>query len=243
MAEVLESTRTQTLPRVRAEVYYPHEGREEIFYPEQRADDMGETSIHAKLINKLLAMLLQFFEQHEDVFLSSNMNLYYEEKNPNKWLAPDLLISFGVPNHERSSYQVWKEKVFPQVIFEIASNSTWKDDISEKYEIYELFGVEEYYVLDPEFAYLPASMLAFHRQGERLLAVQILENRVFSPRLGLEIVQTERGFRLFNPHTNEFLRTLEEAEKDRLENEKRARKAENELEKLKAEIERLKAQR
>ena len=112
MPEVLETNRTQSLPRVRAEVYYPHEGREEIFYPEQRADDMGETSIHAKLINRLLAMLLHFFEQREDVFLSSNMNLYYEEGNPNKWYAPDWLIACGVPNHERSSYQIWKEKVF-----------------------------------------------------------------------------------------------------------------------------------
>ncbi len=46
------------------------------------------------------------------------MNLYCEEKNPNKWYAPDLLVAFGVPNHERASYQVWKENVFPQVIIE-----------------------------------------------------------------------------------------------------------------------------
>lgn len=150
MQEILEPTRTKTLPRVRAEVYFPHEGREEIFYPEQRTDDIGETSIHAKLINKLLAMLLHFFERREDIFLSSNMNLYYEEGNPKSWCAPDLLVAFGVSNRERSSYQVWKEnKVFPQVIFEIASNSTWKDDVSEKYEIYELFGVEEYYITRP----------------------------------------------------------------------------------------------
>ena len=188
---------------------------------------MGETSIHAKLINKLLAMLLQFFEQREDVFLSSNMNLYYEEKNPNKWYAPDLLIAFGVPNHERSSYQIWKENVFPQVIFEIASDRTWKTDVSEKLELYGVFGAEEYYILDPEFDFLPAPMLAFHRQNGRLLSAPIADNRIFSPRLGLEIVRTKNTFRLFNPNTTEFLRTLEEAE--------------SELDRLKAEIERLKA--
>ncbi len=225
MTEVLETSQIST-----REIYYPSSSdNEEIIYPEQREDDMGETSIHAKLINKLLAMLMQFFEQRKDVFLSSNMNLYYEEKNPNKWYAPDLLIAFGVSNHERSSYQLWKEKVFPQVIFEVASDRTWDNDIGKKYKVYEQFGVEEYYILDPEFEYLPAPLLAFHRQNERLLSVPILKNKVFSSRLGLEIVRVEKTFRLFNPQTNEFLRTLEEAE--------------NELEKLRAEIERLKSQK
>ena len=225
MPEVSETTRTDSLPPVRAKDYFSPEREEEIFYPEQRTDDIGETSIHAKLVNSLMAMLLHFFEWRGDIFLSSNMNLYYEEGNPKKWYAPDLLIAFNVSNRERSSYQVWKEKVFPQVIFEVASASTWKEDVGEKYEIYERFGVEEYYILDPELARLPAPLMAFRRQGERLLAAAVNDDRIFSPRLNLEIVRTANNFRLFNPQTNEFLRTLEEAE--------------SEVERLKAEIERL----
>ena len=132
-------------------------------------------------------------------------------------------------NHDRSSYQVWKENIFPQVIFEIASDHTWENDVGKKYKDYEKFGVEEYYILDPEFAFLPAPMLAFHRQGERLLSVPVNDDKTFSPRLGLEIVRTENNFRLFNARTNEFLLTLEEAEA--------------EIETLKAEIERLKAEK
>ena len=241
MAEVLETTQTQTLPRGQAEIYYPSENEEEIIYPEQREDDMGETSIHIKLITNFLQTLLFFFREHEDVFLSGNMNLYYEEGNPNKWYAPDLLIAFGVPNHERSSYQVWKEKVFPQVIFEVASDKTWDNDIGKKYKDYEQFGAEEYYILDPEFDFLPAPMLAFHRQDGRLLSVPIDNDGIFSPRLGLEIVRTKNTFRLFNPTTNEFLRTLEESEKQRQATELRAQNVEAELERLKEEIERLKA--
>lgn len=211
-----------------AEIFYPSSTEDnEIIYPEQREDDMGETSIHAKLVNRLVQMLLYFFEHQNDVFVSPNMNLYYEERNPNKWYAPDILIAFGVPKHERSSYQIWKEKVSPQVIFEISSERTWKTDISEKLEIYGQLGVEEYYILDPEFAYLPAPMLAFHRQGERLLTAPLNSDRIFSPRLGLEIVRTENNFRLFDRQANGFLRTLEEAE--------------GEVERLRAEIEKLKA--
>jgi len=234
MSQILETT--PTLPR-QPDIYYPSStAEEEIIYPEQREDDMGETSIHVKLITTFLQTLLLFFREREDVFLSANMNLYYEENKPNKWYAPDLLVAFGVPNHERSSYQVWKENVFPQVIIEIASDKTWDNDIGKKYKDYEQFGAEEYYILDPEFAFLPAPLLAFHRQGERLLAAPVNDGRIFSPRLGLDIVRAENTFRLFNPQRGKFLLTLEETDAER-------QNAEAEIERLKAEIERLKMQK
>lgn len=239
MPQILETNQTQTFPPAQTETYYPSSrSEEEIIYPEQREDDMGETSIHINLIADFLKILKLFFKERNDVFLSGNMNLYYDEGNPNKWYAPDLLIAFGVPNHERSSYQVWKEKGFPQVIIEIASNMTWDNDVGKKYKDYETFGVDEYYILDPEFAYLPAPLMAFHRQGERLLAVSVDDGKIFSPRLGLEIVRAENNFRLFNPQTNEFLLTMEELD---AENQRIKQEAKTEIERLKAEIERLKA--
>ncbi len=236
MPEVLEKTQSKTFPRVRAEVYYPHEGREEIFYPEQREDDMGETNFHYNLIFNLMQMLKEFLRANKDIFLAANMNLYYEESDSNKWIAPDILISFGIPDYERRTYRLWEEKFFPQIIFEVASDKTWKNDISEKLELYGELGAEEYYVLDSENKYLPAPMMAFHRQGERLLTAPANDERIFSPRLGLEIIRAENTFRLFNPQTNEFLLTLEESEEKR-------RKTESEIERLKAEIERLKTQK
>ena len=225
MPDVLEPTQTQTFPRGQTEIHSSE--TEEVIYPEQREDDMGETSFHYKLIADLMQMLKMYFREREDVFLTANMNIYYVEGNPYKWFAPDILIAFGVSNHDRSVYKIWQENVFPQVVFEIASDRTWKTDVDEKLKLYERLGAEEYYILDSEHGkYLSAPMLAFHRQGERLLSVNINNDKIFSPRLGLEIARTENNFRLFNPQTNEFLRTLEEAE--------------SELKKLKAEIEKLK---
>ena len=234
MPETLESNAAVPL---RKDPYYLSSADEpEIIYPEQREDDTGETSIHAKLINRLVQMLLHFFESRNDVFVSPNMNLYYEKGDPNKWYAPDILIAFGVPNHERSSYNIWKENLAPQVIFEVSSERTWKNDISEKLEVYGQLGVEEYYILDPEFAYLPAPILAFHREEDRLLTVPINEGRIFSPRLGLDIVRTENDFRLFERTTGEFLRTLKEEVE-------RSKESEAEVERLRAEIARLKAEK
>ncbi len=217
-----------------SEIYYPGstEDREYVI-PGQREDDMGETSIHVKLVHRFLQMLLYFFESREDSFVSANMNLYYDEATPTRWIAPDILVAFGAGNHERSSYQVWKENVAPQVIFEVSSERTWKVDISEKLETYGALGVEEYYILDPEFEFLPAPMLAFHNQGGRLLTVAVNDDKISSPRLGLDIVRTGNNFRLFDSKKGEFLLTLSESEAKRRE----------EVEDLKAEIARLRAQR
>ncbi len=242
MPEVLEQTKAKNSPQRTADNYTStiYEG---VYYPEEREDDMGETSIHAKIINKLLAMILNFFAGRDDVFATTNMNLYFEPGNPRRWFAPDLLVAFGVPNVERSSYLLWREKIFPQVIVEIASEKTWSNDIDEKLRTYEEKGAEEYYILDSEFAYLPSPLMAFRRQSANLVELNTSNNSIFSPHLGLEIVMTENTFRLFNPQTNEFLLTLEEAEAEKKLFESRAIRAETEIEKLRAEIKRLKKQK
>ena len=239
MPEVLERTRTQNFPPQIAENYTStiYEG---VYYAEEREDDTGETSIHISLIADLLKTLKLFFKNRENVFLSANMNLYYEKGNSRRWYAPDLLVAFGVPNVERSSYLLWREEIFPQVIIEIASEKTWRNDIDEKLRMYEEHGAEEYYVLDSEFAFLPAPLMAFRRQGKNLVEINVVDDKIFSPRLELEIVRTENTFRLFNPKTNEFLLTLEESEEKRRQIELEAKL---EIEKLKAEIERLKSQK
>jgi Uma2 family endonuclease len=242
VSEVLKQTESPNFPPPSAESYTSviYDG---VYYPEEREDDMGETTVHAKLINKLLAMLLHFFDGRDDVFATTNINIYSEEGNSRKWFAPDLLVAFGVPNVERSNYLLWRERVFPQVIIEIASEKTWRNDIDEKLRLYEELGAEEYYVLDPEFAFLPAPLMAFRRQGEMLNELRVAENRVFSPRLGLEIVHQTNTFRLFDPQTGEFLLTLEEAEAQKRRYKLRAESAESEIERLKAEIEKLKTRK
>jgi len=73
---------------------------------------------------------------------------------------------------------------------------------------YARLGAEEYYLLDPEREYLPSPLMAFRRDNGRLMSVNIEDNRVFSPLLNLEIVDTGKSFRLFNPKSQEFLQTV-----------------------------------
>jgi len=234
MTQVLEQNRTRNFPHLQTNDYTSvfYDG---VYYPEERDDDMGESSVHIRLLANLLSILKLYFKNRH-VFLSGNMNLYFEKGNSRRWFAPDLLVAFGVPNVERSSYLLFRERVFPQVIIEIASEKTWRNDIDEKLRTYDQYGAEEYYVFDPEAAFLSSPLIAYRRQGDILAEVEAIDNRFFSPRLNLEIVWAQNDFRFYNPNANEFLRTLEESEAAR-------QNAESQVERLKAEIERLKAQK
>ncbi len=182
--------------------------RDEIHYPESHDDDMGESALHHKLLSVFFFLLEAHFSANSDIAIAANMNLYYEEGNPYKYYTPDLMIAFGAEKRDREVYKLWEEKVFPQVVFEIASERTWKNDIGEKSEFYAQFGTEEYYLLDPEREFLPLPLMAYRRQEGKLRYVQLESNRVFSPLLNLEIVDTGEAFRLFNSDTQEFLQAI-----------------------------------
>lgn len=182
-------------------------------YPVVTEDEMGETFKHYDTISTLYTLLQTFFAERTEVSVLANMSLYYEKGQPARWYAPDLMVCFGVENKPRRVYRTWKENVFPQVVFEAASEATVESDLGKKYLEYDRLGAEEYYLLDPERAYLPQPLMAFQREnGGRLLLVKMENDRVYSPRLGLEIVDTGKKFRLFDNTRQEFLLTLREAE-------------------------------
>ncbi len=196
--------------------------REKNPFPESHEDDRGESTIHYDLISDFIKMLKLFFAGQMDVFIAANLNFYYDEDDSKKYYIPDIMVAFGISNHKRKTYKLWEEKLCPQVVFEVASESTWKKDISDKVEDYERLGVEEYYILDPENLYLPLPLMAYRRDEMGRLRLVMAENdRILSPLLQLEVVWTEGRFRLFDLETKEFLLTTEEmkAELDRLKAE------------------------
>ncbi len=200
--------------------------KDEIFYPETDGKPIAETDIHREQMNYLIEALKIYFKSLENTYISGNIMFYYEEGNPHKVFSPDVMICFGVSDNTRRIYKLWEEKQFPQVIFEISSRKTWGDDLNKKWFLYQQFGVKEYYIFDPEYDYLPEPLIAYRLKKGELKQVSVKKGRILSEELGLEIVDTGKGLRLFNPKTKEFLKTLLEADA--------------EISRLREEIERLK---
>jgi Uma2 family endonuclease len=191
-------------------------GGEAIYYPESDGKPIGETDLHIRLILQLLSLLDTHFHHTPKVKVIADMMFYYEEGNPRKVISPDVMVIKGVGKHLRRVYKLWKEKS-PDVVFEISSRETWRDDLQKKYKLYENLGVKEYYVFDPEYKYLAEPLLAHHLKNGVFKPIKVKKGRIFSPSLNLELVDTGETLRLFNPETQSFLLTNEELAENNLE--------------------------
>lgn len=202
-------------------------------YPSEEKKKLGETDFQHIQISILEQALRLFLRDRKNVYLASDLIVYYEEGNPNRRFAPDLMICFGAENKKRRTYKLWEEKTVPQVIIEVVSRETWENDVTTKRRLYERLGVEEYFVIDPEYKYLPSPMFAYRLEFGELVRQAINDNRTFSRLLDLELVNTGAEFRFFNPQTHEFLPTSEDlqSKNDNLQSK---------IEQLEAEIARLK---
>ena len=206
-----------------------------IFYPESDGKPMAETDVHAKFLTYLREALAIFFTEREKVYVTGNIMFYYVEGSPDEVVPPDIMVCFGVDKGDRTSYKTWEENdVIPSVIIELASRSTWHKDHTEKRELYEMLGVQEYYIFNPLYPKTLPAFLAFELEDGVLVKREIENGRIYSELLGLELVDTGKSLRLFDLNTESFLKTQEE-----LSQEVEEISAENET--LKAEIDRLKA--
>jgi Uma2 family endonuclease len=151
-----------------------HRGREE------RANLNFTTSAIALLtLHKQLKL-----NSDENVFVAGDLFWYPIEGRPNIVNAPDVMVVFGRPKARRGSYQQWNESgIPPQVVFEILSPGNTQDEMDRKLLFYDRYGVEEYYLYDPE----RNDFSGWMRSEGRLDVIDAIENWV-SPRLGIRIV-------------------------------------------------------
>ena len=211
----------------------------EIDYPESDGKPMAETDVHRDLITELIETLKVWFQPEAEVYVSGNIMFYYEKGRPQKCVSPDVLVVRGVSKELRRTYKLWEEGQVPEVIFEISSRKTWGDDSYLKLQLYARLGVKEYYLFDPEYDYLPEPLLAFQLTDGAYKKVKVKKHRVFSAALGLELVDTGKTLRLFDPTAEKFLPTLAEETLAREQAEIRAETAEAEIARLRAELARL----
>lgn len=78
---------------------------------------------------------------------------------------PDLFVVVGASSQYRTSYDTRQEGPMPQFVLEVASESTWREDVGRKRVLYELAGVREYVAFDPTGAFLKERVRAW-RAGE-----------------------------------------------------------------------------
>ncbi len=124
-------------------------------YPERDGNPMAETPIHWRATVDATEPLHGYFEQRSDVYVNSDMLMYYMEGDLRRSVAPDVWVAFGVPKlPERRTWLVWLEGKGPDFVLEITSRSTKREDEGRKKSVYEQLGVREYWQFDPTGDYL-----------------------------------------------------------------------------------------
>ena len=138
-----------------------------IKYPESDGKPMGETGVHVDVMLAVLAMLRRHYSGNDRVAVLANMFLYYKEGDPRKVVCPDVFVTLNVPsNTKRRTFKLWEEGKGPDLVIEITSKKTRKEDLHKKFDLYrDVLGVREYFLFDPLEEYLEPSL-----QGFRLTA-------------------------------------------------------------------------
>ncbi|HMV48105.1 MAG TPA: Uma2 family endonuclease, partial [Blastocatellia bacterium] len=123
-----------------------------------------------------------------------------------------------------------------QVVIELTSRKTSREDLQTKWQLYQELGVQEYFVFDPEYDYLDEPLIGYCLEGGRYVEQAIRNHRILSNELGLEFVDTGRTLRLLDPATGHFLPNSLEAATAQ-EQLQKAIQAEQEARQLAAELE------
>jgi Uma2 family endonuclease len=177
-------------------------------YPTSDGRPMAETDWHRNLMATLIATLQLYYSEEESTYVSGNLLVYYEEGNRRRHVSPDVFVVHGVGNHIRPNYLIWEERRGPQMVIELTSSTTRREDLVTKRTLYEtVMRVPEYFLFDPREDYLTPSM-----QGYRLVKgvyqpIRWRNNRLPSRVLGLHLERVGEELRLWNPRTEQRLPT------------------------------------
>jgi len=172
---------------------------------------LGETDFHSSAMIWLREALQDHFAGRPDVYVASNLLLYYARGNPAGRRDPDVLVAKGVGKHRRRSFRVWEENVMPQVLFEISSPSTWQEDLEVKRPLYASLGVAEYFLFDPEGVCLDPRLQGFRLdQGAYAAMTPGADGSLESAELGLRFTIEDAMLRLTDVRTGALVPTRSE---------------------------------
>lgn len=202
-------------------------------YPESDGKPMADNTKQFRWIVTIQGGLDALFADREDVFVAGDLLWYPVEGRPDIRIAPDVMVVFGRPKGDRGSYLQWLEDgIAPQVVFEIMSPSNTGAEMTRKFKFYEKYGVEEYYLYDPDHN----TFDGWRRVNDDLEDIQFRGSWT-SPRLGVRFELKEGELEIYRPDGERFKTFVELA---RAAEQERARA---EQERARAEQERARAER
>lgn len=194
----------------------------EVEYPESDGLPMADNTLQFRWIVTIQGGLDAMYRDDPNVFVAGDCFWYPVQGRPDIRVAPDAMVVFGRPKGDRGSYRQWEEEnIPPQVVFEILSPGNRYGEMVLKFQFYERYGVEEYYMYDPD----RLELSGWVRDGGRLKPVERMDGWV-SPRLGIRFRFDKSGeLKICRPDGAPFATYVELAEQAEREHERAERLA------------------
>jgi Uma2 family endonuclease len=201
--------------------------RPKVTYPDSDGQPMSDNTLQFKWIVTIEGGLEGVFNDDANVFVAGDLLWYPVEGKPTVRAAPDAMVVFGRPKGDRGSYRQWEEEgIPPQVVFEVLSPGNRAGELERKFQFYERYGVEEYYIYDPD----RGDLVGWRRVNDNLEEIPDMAG-FQSPRLKIRFEPGEGpdNLKIIGPDGEPF-RTYAELVKqrnaDRLRADEKARLAE-----------------
>ena len=210
-------------------------------YPESDDQPMADNTEQYEWLVKIKENLEILFADRTDVFIAGDLLWYpVSDRQITGPIAPDVMVVLGRPKGRRGSYKQWEEDDrAPQVVFEILSPSNSRKEMLDKWNFYATYGVEEYYVYDPQSNRLEIWV----RRNDQLESMPHVKGWT-SPRLGIRFESQTDTLLICYPDGRPFLTSIEldqRANMERQRADQAAQRAEKERQRAEKLAERLRA--
>jgi len=210
----------------------------DVHYPESDGKPMAETTIHRDVMLELIVGLRDWFADDPLAYVSGNEFLYFVEGDPRRNVSPDVWVALGIDKDViRPSYKTWEEGgKGPDLVVEVSSRSTRREDLKEKLALYrDELKVAEYFLFDPLGEYLKPPLRGYRLVHGEYEPIDPDGGRLPSVVLDLHLEAGGKQLRLFDALTGQRLPTRLEALEEK-ENE--LRRAQDEIQRKEFELHR-----
>ncbi|MCC6419034.1 MAG: Uma2 family endonuclease [Gemmataceae bacterium] len=176
-----------------------------VVYPDSDGQPMADNTLQFQYIVTIKGGLDALYRDNPQVFVAGDLLWYPVEGNNTIRQAPDVMVAFGRPKGDRGSYRQWDEGgVAPQVVFEILSPGNRLAELVRKFKFYERYGVQEYYVYDPD----RGTLEGWQREGDNLVEILFVDGWT-SPLLGVTFRLIGKALELVGPDGKKFATYVE----------------------------------
>jgi Uma2 family endonuclease len=185
----------------------------EISYPTSDGKPMAETDVHRENMVDLIETLKDRYRDDPDVYVTGNLLLFYKEGNRRKHISPDVFMVRGVSKTPpREHYLVWEEGKSPDVVIELTSRTTRREDRGKKLKLYrDVLRVREYFLFDPNADLLNPSLQGYRLMDSVYVPIEPVAAHYFTSEvLGLWLVRDGFELRLYDLATHQKILTRRE---------------------------------